>query len=253
MFVCAIANQKGGVGKTTTAQNLGVALAERHHKRVLLIDLDAQGNLTDACGVEVGGGPTTLQFLEGSTSAKEATRPLCERLDIIPADIELATAELTFVQKMGREMFLKRRLQAVKELYDYVLIDCPPNLGLLTINAFAAAEGLFIPVQAEYHSLAGLALINQTLNLVREELNQSLQVVGLVVTFFDRRKKLNRDVQNELQHGVWADKLFLTVIRDTVALAEAPSNGNSIYAYNRKSYGSEDYYALADEFVLKTS
>lgn len=219
-----------------------------------MIDLDAQANLTDACGVDPAFQQlNTLQMLEGQATVKQVAQNVAENLWLVPASIELATAELTFVQKIGRESFLRKALQESGELYDYVLIDCPPNLGLLTINAFTAADGLLIPVQSEYHSLAGLVLVSQTMHLVRENLNPKLSVVGLALTFYDARKRLNRDVLEALRSGEWADKLFTTVVRDTVALAEAPSNGKTIYAYNKKSYGAEDYLNLTDEFVIRTT
>ena len=194
MYICAIANQKGGVGKTTTAHNLGVQLARNAKTRVLLLDLDAQGNLSDACGLD----PQTLEYtvfdvLAGNASIAEAKSTLEAGLDILPANIRLAEAELAFAGRMGRENLLKKALLSVSGEYDYVLIDCPPSLGLLTVNALNAANGLLIPVQVEYYALAGLALIRQTAELVRD-LNPDLAILGLVLTFFDARKTLNKDV-----------------------------------------------------------
>ena len=224
MYICAIANQKGGVGKTTTAHNLGVQLARNAKKRVLLLDLDAQGNLSDACGLD----PQTLEYtvfdvLAGNASIAEAKSTLEAGLDILPANIRLAEAELAFAGRMGRENLLKKALLSVSGEYDYVLIDCPPSLGLLTVNALNAANGLLIPVQVEYYALAGLALIRQTAELVRD-LNPDLKILGLVLTFFDARKTLNKDVAAALADE-WGDTLFSTRIRDNVSLAEAPSNG----------------------------
>ena len=207
MYICAIANQKGGVGKTTTVHNLGVQLARNAKKRVLLLDLDAQGNLSDACGLD----PQTLEYtvfdvLAGSASIAEAKSTLEAGLDILPANIRLAEAELAFAGRMGRENLLKKALLSVSGEYDYVLIDCPPSLGLLTVNALNAANGLLIPVQVEYYALAGLALIRQTAELVRD-LNPDLAILGLVLTFFDARKTLNKDVAAALADE-WGDTLF---------------------------------------------
>ena len=210
MYICAIANPKGGVGKTTTAHNLGVQLARNAEKRVLLLDLDAQGNLSDACGLD----PQTLErtvfdVLAGNASIAEAKSTLEAGLDILPANIRLAEAELAFAGRMGRENLLKKALSSVSSEYDYVLIDCPPSLGLLTVNALNAANGLLIPVQVEYYALAGLALIRQTAELVRD-LNPDLAILGLVLTFFDARKTLNKDVAAALADE-WGDTLFSPV------------------------------------------
>lgn len=230
MYTCAIANQKGGMGKTTTAHNLGVQLARNAKKRLLLLDLDAQGNLSDACGLD----PQTLEA----------------GLDILPVNIQLAEAELAFAGRMGRENLLKKALLSVSGEYDYVLIDCPPSLGLLTVNALNAANGLLIPVQVEYYALAGLALIRQTAELVRD-LNPDLAILGLVLTFFDARKTLNKDVAAALADE-WGDTLFSTRIRDNVSLAEAPSNGQDVFSYKRSCYGAKDYAAFAAEFLERT-
>ena len=245
MYICAIANQKGGVGKTTTAHNLGVQLARNAEKRVLLLDLDAQGNLSDACGLE----PQTLErtvfdVLAGNVPIAGAKSTLETGLDILPANIRLAEAELAFAGRMGRENLLKKALASVAGEYDYVLIDCPPSLGLLTVNALNAANGLLVPVQVEYYALAGLALIRQTAELVRD-LNPDLAILGLVLTFFDARKTLNKDVASALA-------LFSTRIRDNVSLAEAPSNGQDVFSYKRGSYGAKDYAAFAAEFLERT-
>lgn len=250
MYICAIANQKGGVGKTTTAQNLGVALARNHGRRVLLIDLDAQGNLTDACGLDPQELPiTTYHVLDGSVPLAQAVRTLEEGVDLLPANVSLSVADLTFAGRMGRENLLKKALQGAA--YEYVLIDCPPSLGLLAVNAFSAADGLLVPVQLEYHALAGLALIRQTVGQVVENLNPNLKILGLVLTFHDARKKLNRDVAAALTEE-WGEQVFSTRIRDNVSLAEAPSNGQDIHAYRAASYGAADYAALAEEFLART-
>lgn len=247
MYICTVSNQKGGVGKTTTTHNLGMVLARK--KRVLLIDLDAQGNLTDACGIsqsDLHG--STYEVLGGGKSLAEVILPLNSQIDLLPATRDLAVAELAFASKLGRENLLKKALRGAD--YDFVLIDCPPGLGLLTVNALSAANGVLIPVQAEYYALAGLDLIQETMREVVESLNPGLHVLGILLTFFDGRKSLNRDVANGLRER-WGNLVFKTAIRDNVALAEAPSNGQSIFDYRSQSYGAQDYTALAKEFALR--
>ncbi len=248
MYVCAVANQKGGVGKTTTVHNLGVALSRQ--AKTLLVDLDAQGNLTDACGLAAADvQASSYDVMAGDCPAQEAVLTLSERLHLLPASRDLAVAELAFATRMGRENLLAKALRELQ--YDYVLLDCPPSLGLLTVNALTAAQGLLIPVQAEYYALAGLDLIQQTMQNVREALNPSLSLVGILLTFYDGRKSLNRDIAQGLRER-WGDVLFSTGIRDNVALAEAPSNGKSIFEYRAKSFGAQDYGALAEDFLART-
>lgn len=247
MYVCAISNQKGGVGKTTTAQNLGVALAGAK-KKVLLVDLDAQGNLTDACGLTPHEQElTVLEVLDGKAGISRAAQAVGDNLDLIPANITLSGAEISFAGRMGRENLLVKALQQTAG-YDYVLIDCPPSLGLLSVNALSAADGVLIPVQVEYYALAGLSLMQETMSAVRENLNPRLLLLGLVLTFYDSRKRLNRDVVDALLKE-WGDDVFTARIRDNIRLAEAPSSGKDIYAYSKASHGAEDYRALAQEFM----
>ena len=187
--------------------------------------------------------------MAGDKATSEAVCVLSDSLHLLPASRDLAVAELAFATRMGRENLLKKSLQGFD--YDYVLLDCPPSLGLLTVNALTAAHSLLIPVQAEYYALAGLELIQQTMQSVREALNPSLSLLGILLTFYDGRKSLNRDVAEGLRES-WGEMLFSTCIRDNVALAEAPSNGKSIFEYRAKSFGAQDYGALASEFLART-
>lgn len=242
----AFVNQKGGVGKTTTVQNVGASLARSGH-RVLLVDLDAQGSLTASCGVD----PDELELsvydvLDGRARAGEVLRK--GELDLLPASMSLAQADLAFAGRIGRENMLKKALGDIEE-YDFVLLDCPPNLGLITVNALVAANDIVIPVQAEFHALRGLELLHSTVAMVRD-LNPALRVLGIAVTFYDKRKTLNRDVFNELRRN-FPDLLFDTKIRDAVALAEAPSHGKDIQAYRPGSAGAEDYDRLANEIARR--
>ncbi len=245
--VISIANQKGGVGKTTTAQNLGYALAAYYHKRVLLIDLDPQGNLSDSFGIS-DFQENIMSALDGMCKLHDVIHQIDEYLFIVPANVELATAEISFVARMGRENLLKKQISDVIDDFDYIFIDCSPSLGLLTVNAFTASDYILVPVQAEYHSLTGLKLIFDSMMQVKENINEKLELFGLIITFFDSRKTLNKDVQEELKKQ-FPHLVFDTCIRDNVALAEAPSQGQTIFEYRGKSYGSDDYKALAGEFI----
>lgn len=247
MHTIAFVNQKGGVGKTTTVHNVGASLG-RQGKRVLLVDLDAQGSLTASCGLEPDDLPATVyEVLDGRADAKSVTRDL-GAFDLIPAGLPLAQADLVFSGRIGRENLLKRALSKVNG-YEYVLLDCPPNLGLVTVNALVAAKYLCIPVQAEYHALRGLDLLHQTVELVRE-LNPELLVLGVALTFFDKRKTLNRDVFNELRSS-FSNLLMETKIRDFVSLAEAPSHGKDIGTYRPNSPAAVDYENLAKELIRR--
>lgn len=247
MRVVAFANQKGGVGKTTTTQNVGCALALKG-KKVLLVDLDAQGSLTASCGLEPEELPANLyHVLDGSAKVAEVKSTVkgFTNLDLLPAGMSLAQADLSFAGKMGRENILKKVMRQVAG-YDYVFLDCPPNLGLVTINALVAAHEVIIPVQAEFHALRGLELLQNTVSMVKEELNPELKIVGILVTLFDKRKSLNRDVFNELRRA-FPSLIFNVKIRDAVSIAEAPSFGEGIITYRPESFGAEDYKRLAEE------
>lgn len=245
--VIAILNQKGGVGKTTTAINLAAYL-QKMGKSVLLVDLDPQGNATSGLGLDKNsqdGG--TYELLLGQTQLAQAVKPVHDSgFYIVPTNANLAAAEVELVNKPNREESLKNALQQAD--YDYVLIDCPPALGLLTINALTAAHYMIIPVQAEYYALEGLGQLLQVFQKVRESLNPQLEIMGVVVTMFDSRTSLSDQVLTEVKKH-FSDKLFTTIIPRNVRLAEAPSYGQPILQHDKWSKGARAYKQLAKEVV----
>jgi chromosome partitioning protein len=250
MIVISVANQKGGVAKTTSAHNIAAALARFNDKRTLLIDMDPQGNLTDSTGLDPKKQEKSVfDVLDGADLVSVIQR-LEDKLDILPSNGTLAKAEQYFINAVGRENLLKRPLKKLSDPgYDFVIIDCPPSLGLLTLNAFVASNYLLVPVQAEYHALAGLQQLQETLAKIKvADLNHSLDVLGLFVTLYDGRRKLNVGVDEALRPE-WGDRLMVTKIRDNVALAEAPSHSQDIFTYKKNSKGSSDYQALTEEVL----
>lgn len=247
--IIAVANQKGGVGKTTTTVNLGASLATLG-QRVLLVDMDPQGNTTSGLGVSKADVVYDVyDLLINDVPAPSAIRQTAvEGLYILPSTIQLAGAEIELVPTISREVRLRRALLQVKEAYDYILIDCPPSLGLLTINALTAADSVLIPIQSEYYALEGLSQLLNTIRLVQKHLNASLTIEGVVLTMFDARTNLSLQVAEEVKK-YFKDKVYQSIIPRNVRLSEAPSYGQSIVTYDPKSRGADLYMALAEEVL----
>lgn len=248
--IIAIANQKGGVGKTTTSVNLGACLAYIG-KKVLLVDIDPQGNATSGVGIEKSEVHQCIyDMLVDDVEACEVIIPTkVENLNAIPATIQLAGAEIELVPTISREVRLKRSLETVKDQYDYILIDCPPSLGLLTINALTASDAVLIPVQCEYYALEGLSQLLNTVRLVQKHLNTELKIEGVLLTMLDARTNLGIQVIEEVKK-YFQDKVYKSVIPRNIRLSEAPSHGEPIIIYDPKSRGAEVYLDLAKEVVL---
>ncbi len=248
--IVAIANQKGGVGKTTTAVNLSACIAEMGH-RVLLVDIDPQGNSTSGIGMEhAKDGQGIYDVLINGVNIEEVVlkAKTVENLDIVPSSIQLAGAEIELVSFMAREHVLKGALSQIESQYDYIFIDCPPSLGLLTINALTAANNILVPIQCEYFALEGLSQLINTVKLIKQRLNPHLEVEGVVMTMFDARTNLSLQVVDEVKK-FFKERVYSTVIPRNVRLGEAPSFGLPITKYDPKCIGAEAYRDLAVEFV----
>lgn len=247
--IVAIANQKGGVGKTTTAVNLAACTAQQG-KRVLLVDIDPQGNATSGVGVDKNA--CELSIYDVIINEEEAKKVICRTniptLDVLPSRIELAGAEVELVPMMARERKLRAALKPLAKEYDYMFIDCPPSLGLLTLNALTAADTLLVPIQCEYYALEGLAQLMNTVKLVRQHLNDDLDVEGVVMTMYDARTNLSPMVVGEVKK-FFKNKVYETVIPRSVRLGEAPSFGMPISLYDPKSVGAKAYENLAKELL----
>ena len=248
--VISVANQKGGVGKTTTTVNLSTLLAKKG-KKVLLIDTDPQGNATSGLGVTKELELSVYDVLVGDTTfAETIENTAIKNLRICPSNISLAGAEVQLVSMMSREQRLKVKLDEVKDQYDYILIDCPPSLGLITLNAFTASDSVLIPVQCEYFALEGITQLLKAVKFTQMNLNSNLKIEGVLLTMFDARLNLGLEVVEEIRK-YFQDKVYNTIIPRLVRLTEAPSHGKPIIAYDPKSRGSEAYLNLAKEVIEK--
>ena len=247
----AIANQKGGVGKTTTAINLSSCLAEAG-QRVLTIDFDPQGNATSGLGLEKGQiEDTVYEMMLGDCSFEDCLqREVQEDLDVLPSDSNLSGAEIELLDVENKEFVLKSHLDQVKNDYDFIIIDCPPSLSLLTLNALVAADTVLVPIQCEYYALEGLSQVLRTINIVKRKMNPSLEMEGVVFTMYDARTNLSLEVVENVKNNL-NEKIYKTIIPRNVRLAEAPSHGMSINIYDSKSTGAESYRLLAAEVISR--
>lgn len=245
--VISLLNHKGGVGKTTSAINIGAGLVELG-KRVLLIDLDPQANLTLSLGVPRQ--PNSIyEAIRGETPL--VPYPAKNNLDIVISTLDLSGAEMELINEAGREYLMRELLEPVRSNYDFVLIDCPPSLGLLTLNALTCSDLVYIPLQTEFLAMQGLAKINQVISKVKVRLNPNLRIGGVIATMYDARKVLNRDVVETIKK-YFGELVFKTMIRDNVSLAEAPAQRKDIFAYSPQSPGAEDYLELCKEILART-
>jgi chromosome partitioning protein len=252
--VIAIANQKGGVGKTTTAINLGAsfAVAER---RTLVIDMDPQGNATSGLGIDRASIQTSMyEVLVDRDPIQDAIIPRIHfpYLDLAPSDQDLVGAEVQLIQQKEREKLLRKSLESLREQYDYILVDCPPSLGLLTLNTLAAADSVLIPIQCEFYALQGLTQLLNTVTVVQQNLNPRLQIEGVLLTMYDQRLNLSRQVADEAKE-YFGDKVYTVTIPRNVRLAEAPSFGKPIVVYDILSAGAQSYLSLAQEIIARHS
>lgn len=246
--IISVANQKGGVGKTTTTVNLSTILAKKG-KKVLLIDTDPQGNATSGLGVSKDVELSVYDILIGDTEFDETLQETAiKNLKVCPSNISLAGAEVQLVSMMSREQMLKTKLDKIKDQYDYILIDCPPSLGLVTLNAFTASDSVLIPVQCEYFALEGLGQLLNTVNLVKKHLNKNLEIEGALLTMYDARTNLSNQVVKEVKK-YFEDKVYKTVIPRNVRLSEAPSYGMPITVYDPRSKGAKAYEKFAKELL----
>ena len=249
--IISIANQKGGVGKTTTSVNLGASLGILE-KKVLLIDADPQSNASSGLGINLlSGDPGTYELLEHTKKVNETIKKTSSpNLDLIPANIDLVGIEIELVDKLKREMMLKKAIKPIINDYDYILIDCPPSLGLITLNSFTASNSIIIPIQCEYFALEGLGKLLNTIKSVQKIHNTKLDIEGLVLTMYDSRLRLSNQVVEEVKKH-FGKMVFKTVIQRNVRLSEAPSFGENIIQYDATSKGSENYLSLAHEIINK--
>ena len=251
--IIAITNQKGGVGKTTTCVNLAASLAAAN-RRVLVVDVDPQGNATTGCGFDKAALEiTTCDVLLGDAAAKDAILEVeSSGFSLLPGNADLTVAEVRLLQEIGREMRLRNALEPVRGLYDYLLVDCPPTINMLTLNALTAADGALIPIQCEYYALEGLSALLETVKQVRNTVNHGLEIRGLLRTMYDPRNKLANEVSDQLIRH-FGSKVYDTVIPRNVRLAEAPSFGVPAMLHDRNSTGAKAYQDLANEIIARES
>lgn len=249
--VIAIMNQKGGVGKSTTAVNLSAALGEKNHK-VLVVDFDPQGNTTSGLGVDKNSVEKSVyDTILNDVSATEAIQAsTSHNVFVLPATIQLAGAEVELVQAENRETRLKKAIDEVKDSFDYVFIDCPPSLGVLTINALTAAKDILVPIQCEFYALEGVTKLMESVKMIKTTINPDLEIFGIVLTMYDKRTSLSKQVADEVR-GYFQKTVFKTVIPRNVRLSEAPSYGESIFEYDKLSKGAQAYRDLAKEVVKR--
>lgn len=247
--VIVIANQKGGVGKTTTSINLSAYLADAK-KKTLLIDCDPQGNASSGVGIDKDATDASVYdiLVNGEDIENNIIPTRYKNLSIIPSNVDLAGAEIELVSIKNREFLLKEKIEKIKENYDYILIDCPPSLGLLTLNAFAAANSVIIPIQCEYYALEGLGSLTKTVSTIKQSINPDIEIEGILLTMFDKRTNLSTVVYEEVKK-YFPDKVYKTVIPRNVRLSEAPSFGEAIISYDKFSKGASSYKSLAKEVI----
>lgn len=250
--IIAITNQKGGVGKTTTAVNLSAALAVKG-KKVLLVDTDPQGNATSGLGIDKSKDNKNIYsvMIDGESISDCIQETKIKKLNVLPSSIELAGAEIELVNVIAREFVLKTALEEVKDLYDYIVIDCPPSLGLITLNSLSAANSVLIPIQCEFYALEGLGQLINTINLIKKKINPELDIEGIVLTMYESRRKLSKEVAEEVKKH-FKDKVYPVMIPRNVRLSEAPSHGLPIVVYDKNSIGTKSYNDLA-RLVLKAN